>query len=137
MTRKQIMEKALELFPIKHKQNKKATGEYDSNLPRRKAYIQGASDVLKSLWKDAQGEDLPEVHREVIALVPCASGFKVVYAHRVNENEEINTCIDGESLTMHLLAYDKGGWNQPDVAYWLDFYTPKPKSETTEDEDNN
>ena len=47
MTKEQIEQKALQLYPVKHKLNKKGTGDYDSNLPRRKAYIQGALDVLE------------------------------------------------------------------------------------------
>ena len=46
MTQQEIEARALELYPERKRQNKKGTGEYDANLPRRKAYIQG--------WKDAQ-----------------------------------------------------------------------------------
>lgn len=49
MTEEQIKQKALEVFPIREKLNKKGTGSYDPNMPRRKAYIQGATDVLQSL----------------------------------------------------------------------------------------
>ena len=48
MTKEQIEQKALQLYPVKHKTNKKGTGDYDSNLLRRKAYIQGAMDVLST-----------------------------------------------------------------------------------------
>ena len=63
MTKEQIEQKALELFPVKHKENKKGTGEYDSNLPRRKAYIQGAIEALQGVWKDGQGDELPEMDK--------------------------------------------------------------------------
>lgn len=33
---------ALELYPIKERLNKQGTGSYDANLPRRKAFINGA-----------------------------------------------------------------------------------------------
>ena len=45
-----------------------------------------------SLWKDAQGDELPEIDCEVVALVGIPSfdnpieyaGYKVVFAHRPN-----------------------------------------------------
>lgn len=46
MTQKEIEARALDLYPERKRQNKKGTGEYDANLPRRKAYIKG--------WMDAQ-----------------------------------------------------------------------------------
>lgn len=42
MTIEDINEESLKRFPIRHKENKKGTGEYDSNFPRRKAFIEGA-----------------------------------------------------------------------------------------------
>ena len=39
--------KALEKYPVKHRLNKKATGEFDSNLPRRKAYIEGYNQAIE------------------------------------------------------------------------------------------
>lgn len=49
-----IEQKALELFPVKEKLNKKGTGSYDANLPRRRAWIEGVQ------WRDAQMPDLPD-----------------------------------------------------------------------------
>lgn len=46
MTQQEIEARALELYPERKRQNKKGTGEYDSNLPRRKAYIKGWTDAL-------------------------------------------------------------------------------------------
>lgn len=42
MTTEEIIKESLKRFPIRHKENKKGTGEYDSNFPRRKAFIEGA-----------------------------------------------------------------------------------------------
>ena len=43
MTRNnEIEDSALESYPVKERFNKKATGTYDPNLPRRKAYVEGA-----------------------------------------------------------------------------------------------
>lgn len=47
MTTEEIIKESLKRFPIRHKENKKGTGEYDSNLPRRKAFVDGACFVLE------------------------------------------------------------------------------------------
>lgn len=46
-TTEEIIKESLKRFPIRHKENKKGTGEYDSNLPRRKAFVDGACFVLE------------------------------------------------------------------------------------------
>ena len=90
--------------------------------------------LWNSPWKDAQGDDLPEIDREVIALVGIPSfedsteyvGYKVAFAHRPNPEG-----WDGKSLTTGEVehctpqCYDKGGWNQPNVKFWLDIEPPK------------
>lgn len=63
-------------------------------------------------WKPADGDNLPEIDREVIALVEEHGLCKVVFAHRPNPNSDA-TC------------YDKRGWNMPDIRYWLDLELPK------------
>ena len=85
------------------------------------------------LWKPADGEDLPEIDREVVAFqetfptdVDVPSLFKIVMAHRPNPKG-----YDGKSITTGQVehytpkTYDKGGWNIPDVKYWLDCSIPK------------
>ena len=47
MTQEEIIKESLKRFPIRHKENKKGTGEYDSNFPRRKAFVEGACFVLE------------------------------------------------------------------------------------------
>ena len=49
MTQQEIEARALELYPERKRQNKKGTGEYDANLPRRKAYIKGWTDAQPTL----------------------------------------------------------------------------------------
>lgn len=77
---------------------------------------------LENLWKDAQGDDLPEIDREVIAL----QGRKVVFAHRPDPKG-----FDGKSLTTgeveHYspMIFGKGGWNMEGVTYWLDAPLPE------------
>ena len=55
MTTEQVEQKALNLYPVRKKLNKKDTGSYDPNLPRRKAFIQGAMYVLETLKHNNNG----------------------------------------------------------------------------------
>lgn len=81
-------------------------------------------------WKDAQGDDLPEYDREVVVFTqnfPNDAGImSVAIAHRPNPNG-----WDGKSLTTGEVehytpkTYGKGGWNIPNVKYWLDVELPK------------
>lgn len=79
-----------------------------------------------NLWKHADGDDLPEYDREVIAILDYDFGhYKVVYAHRPNPNGWNGTNIDTEEKEhFEPVIYDKGGWNQPHVLYWLDAKLP-------------
>lgn len=91
------------------------------------------SNVEKTvkIWKDAQGDDLPEYDREVIAILDYDFGhYKVVYAHRPNPNGWNGTNIDtGENEHFEPEIYDKGGWNQPHILYWLDTRLPYEENE--------
>jgi hypothetical protein len=73
-------------------------------------------------WKDAQGDDLPEIDREVIALL---DNGKVVFAHRPPEYWDGKNIITGKVTRNYPKTYDKGGWNIPDVKFWLDVELPK------------
>ena len=53
MNKDEIEARALELYPERKRQNKKGTGEYDANLPRRKAYIKGWTDAQPTLPEDS------------------------------------------------------------------------------------
>ena len=72
-------------------------------------------------WKDAQGDDLPEIDREVIALL---DNGKVVFAHRPPEYWDGKNIDTGKVTRYYPKTYDKGGWNQPDVKWWLDCQIP-------------
>lgn len=84
----------------------------------------------ENLWKPADGNDLPEYEREVVVFTqdfPNDAGImKVAIAHRTDPKG-----FDGKSLlTVNVehytpMAYGKGGWNIPDVKYWLDVELPK------------
>ena len=102
-----------------------AAEEWDESLYRSDAFIAGAQWQKEHLWKDAQGDDLPEIDKEVIALIEAFGHYKVIFAHRVDENAEIHTSIDGKPLVLHPKRHGKGGWNIPDVKFWLDCELPK------------
>ena len=90
------------------------------------AFKAGAKWHKENLWKPADGDDLPEIDREVIAILDYDFGhYKVVYAHRPNPNGWNGTNIDtGEKEHFEPVIYDKGGWNQPHLLYWLDARLP-------------
>ena len=90
------------------------------------SFISGAEWVLNNLWKHADGDDLPEIDMEVIALL---SNGKVVFAHRPPEYWDGKNIITNEVTRYKPKRYDKGEWNIPDVKWWLDLDLPKPKVE--------
>lgn len=75
-----------------------------------------------NLWKNADGPDLPAIDREVIALT---TNGKVVFAHRPVELWTGKNILTGKSTTYYPKRYDKAGWNQPDIKYWLDIEIPE------------
>lgn len=97
-------------------------------------FIAGAQWQKVNLWKPADGDDLPEIDREVIVLYqpyPCEGNeYAVSFAHRPNPDG-----WDGKSITTGEIehytpkTYDKGGWNIPDVKFWLDCELPKTMEE--------
>lgn len=91
----------------------------------KEGMLYGRSSVLKP----ADGDDLPEIDREVIALVEENEHYKVVYAHRPPEYWDGENILTGEVTRHYPKRYDKGGWNQPDVKWWLDIEVPKTKME--------
>ena len=87
----------------------------------------GSEWQKETLWKDAQGDDIPEIDREVIALL---NSGKVVFAHRPYKGKYIGKSLTtGNIETFENKTYDKGGWSIPDVKYWLDCDFPKEKEE--------
>ena len=90
----------------------------------------GAQWQKANLWKDAQGDDLPEIDREVIVLARALpehedSLLKVAFAHRPPEYWEGKNIGTGEITRYEPMRYDKGQWNQPAVVWWLDVKLPK------------
>lgn len=78
-------------------------------------------EVRNNLWKSADGDDLPEIDREVIVLL---SNNKVCFGHRPQEYWDGKNIATGEITRYYPKRYDKGGWNQPDVKWWLDLDLP-------------
>ena len=89
-----------------------------------KGVKQGRREILNNLWKPADGDDLPEVDREVIVLL---SNNKVCYAHRPPESWDGKNIATGEVIRRYPVRYDGGGWNIPDVKWWLDLELPNMK----------
>ncbi len=94
----------------------------------------GQEDTLKSLWKDAQGDDLPEIDREVVAfqtitndeLFEMEGASRVVIAHRPDpKGWNARNLSTGEVEHYTPKTYDKGGWNMEGVTWWLDAPLPK------------
>ena len=82
------------------------------------------ASAKEELWHDAQGDDLPEIDREVIVL--CNNG-KICYGHRPNPDGWDGRNILTDEVTHYTpQTYDKGGWNIPDVKWWLDLELPIP-----------
>lgn len=72
-------------------------------------------------WKDAQGDDLPEIDREVIVLL---NNGRVAFGHRPPEYWDGKDIVTGKVTRHYPKTYDKGGWNIPDVKWWLDCLLP-------------
>lgn len=94
----------------------------------KQACLEMASWVEQNLWKSADGDDLPEIDREVIVLYqryPLENNeYAVGFAHRPPEywyGKNIDTC---EVTRRYPRKFGKGRWNIPDVKWWLDAQLP-------------
>ena len=104
--------------------NKRVNFVVVGNIPNEH-FIAGAKWKENHLWKPADGDDLPEIDREVIVLTqkyPLKdSEYAVSFAHRPYKGKYIGKSLTtGNIETFENETYDKGGWNQPDVKWWLD-----------------
>lgn len=100
------------------------------------AFEDGAKWKVENLWKPADGDDLPEYEREVIVLIKYDAQLNihdeeyptyiVGFGHRPNPDGWDGKNIDTNEVTHYTpKLYDKGGWNIPEVKYWLDVELPK------------
>ena len=90
------------------------------------AFMCGAEEMERLIdssmwWKLADGSELPAIDREVIALT---TEGKVVFAHRPKESWTGKNIVTGEVTTYHTERYGAGGWNWPDIKWWLDIDIP-------------
>lgn len=95
---------------------------------QQKPFMDGALWADKhpqNFWHDAQGDILPDIEKEVIVL--CING-KVCFGHRPNPKGFNCKNVDtGEMEYLEPMTYDKGGWNIPDVKWWLNVELPNIK----------
>ena len=78
----------------------------------------------ESAWKPADGDELPEIDREVIALIPAYDGWKVVFAHRPDPVGYWGKSVLSDEYE-HFLPETYDGWNIPNIKWWLDLDLPK------------
>lgn len=86
------------------------------------SFVRGAEWREKNLWHDAQGDDLPEIDREVIVLLDNGT---ICFGHRpVERYTVISLTNHSEMEEYYPERYGKGGWNIPNVKWWLDCNLP-------------
>ena len=117
---------SLQQEPVSEELEEAAHQYYEPNDKFMDGFKKGAKWQKSNLWKPADGDDLPEYDREVIAILDYDFGhYKVVYAHRPFPDGWDGTNIDtGEKEHFEPAIYDKGGWNQPHILHWLDAKLP-------------
>lgn len=92
-------------------------------------FKEGVKWADSHVLKPADGDDLPEINREVIALIEEFGHYKPVFAHRPPKHWDGKNILTGEVTRYYPKRYDKGCWNMPDVKWWLDIEVPKTKME--------
>lgn len=104
-------EKALERFPEKWKSNKNATGSYDKNYQRRKAFFCGYEQAEKDLGWISVKDRLPEENKE--------------------ENKWVFVCVDmqGVPQCVGMGYYKNGEWcdDENDNGFVVDYWMEVPK----------
>lgn len=93
------------------------------------AFKAGAEWADSTAWKPADSDNLPEIDREVIAIIKENDCYKVVFAHRPPEYWDGRNILTNEVTRNYTKRYDKGEWNQPNVKWWLDLELPKMEDE--------
>lgn len=95
------------------------------------AFVQGALWADAHLWKSAEGDDLPEIDREVVVFTQKEGlSPRVGIVHRPNPKGWDGTSIStGKTEHFQPMLYGKGGWSLPDVKIWLDAPLPFKEDE--------
>lgn len=103
--------------------------EYPYDAYAQSMFKRGAKWQKENLWKSADGDDLPEIDRDVIVLVQDypddKDHLRVAFAHRPSKYAKFWNSTLGEEQVVKIGVYDKGGWSIPNVKYWLDCSMPK------------
>ena len=108
----------------------------------QESFKAGTKWQKERLWKPADGDDLPEIDREVVVLIKYNTQrnindeeyptYRVGFGHRPNPDGWDGRNIDTNEVTHYTpKLYDKGGWNQPHVLYWLDAKLPYEENKIT------
>ena len=85
------------------------------------AFVQGALWADAHLWKSADGDDLPEIDREVVVFTQTERQYpKVAIAHTIPMGDWKQ--FDGNRY--YLERNGEVGWSLPDVKWWLDCKMP-------------
>lgn len=89
-------------------------------------FLEGAEWADAHLWHPAEGDDLPELEREVVVFTQKEGlSPKVGIAHRPDPKGWDGTNIStGKTEHFEPMLYGKGGWSLPDVKIWLDAPLP-------------
>lgn len=124
MTKEDILNKAHSLS-----EKAEAVGKIMPKSSVIAALIDMAEWVLNTLWKPADGDDLPEYEREVVVFTqyfPNDAGImKIAIAHRPDPKGWDGISIATREVEHYTpKTYGKGGWNIPDVVLWLDLNIP-------------
>lgn len=106
--------------------------ENDANIvsfyDRYAGLVDGVRWQKVNLWKSAEGPDLPIFDREVIVLYQRypleGNEYAVGFAHRPREYWDGKNISTGEVTRYYPKRYDKGGWNSPNIKWWLDIPLP-------------
>lgn len=95
------------------------------------AFIKGAQLADAHLWHPADGDNLPELEREVVVFTQKEGlSPKVGIAHRPNpKGWNGRNILTGEVEHFVPKTYGKGGWSLPDVKIWLDCKLPFKENE--------
>lgn len=95
------------------------------------AFIKGAQWADAHLWHPADGDNLPELEREVVVFTQKEGlSPKVGIAHRPNpKGWNGRNILTGEVEHFVPKTYGKGGWSLPDVKIWLDCKLPFKENE--------
>lgn len=96
-----------------------------------RAFKAGAEWMQSNLWHPADGDDLPELEREVVVFTQKEGlSPKVGIAHRPDPKGWYGTSIStGKTEHFEPMLYGKGGWSLPDVKIWLDCKMPFKENE--------